>query len=315
MTILVADIGGSNARFACYNTKQNQLSDVEVFHCNDYDHAIDAIDAYLSNKDKPSYACFAVAAPIMGDEVKWINNNWHFSIQALQKHYQFKHLNIINDFDAIAYSILALTKNDFIQIGAQTPVENGPISILGPGTGFGNAVLLPQSKTVISSQGGHSGFAPASELEFDIFRWAQQKSIGLSRENFVSGMGIVNTYHALCDIHKDKAIYHEAADITDKALSVQADKLCKLTLEVFCSFLGNIAGDQALSAGATGGVYIAGGITKRFIPFVEQSAFRPRFENKGLISHYVKAIPTYVLSSEHPGLLGAGIAADTLKGR
>lgn len=308
--MLVADIGGTQARFAFFYPADRTLGHVVSLKCKNYKNITDAVEHYLADKPRPTVACFAIAAPVSNDNISFVNSHWLFSITALKVELKLSHLTMINDFEANAYCISALKQNELKQVGKQVPVKGAPIVILGPGTGFGNTILLPDAGHVISTEGGHSGFSPCDTLELKLFTWAIENNISITRENFVSGKGLENIYRALGDIHAQVLQPLSAAEIGQRARDCweqNTSDLCLDALMLFLGFLGNIAADQAISTGARGGVYIAGGITKRYIDIIEHSPFRARFENKGAMSSYTKAIPTYIITAEQPGLIGAGI--------
>ncbi|MGI9295039.1 MAG: glucokinase [Pseudomonadales bacterium] len=319
---LVADVGGTNIRLGlCQPGDQFQgISDIQKISCADFNSLAEALQCYLSSQNLPlpQQASIAVAGPVQNDTVKLTNLPWQFSQRELEKHLKLDKLVVINDFEAIALAIPHLNKTDYTSIGGGTAVANTPITALGAGTGLGVAILTSSSHTKLdnspgtsyqafSTEGGHTTIAPANEVEQAIFNHFAAQGHYLSREFFLSGRGLQNIYSALAAIRGVTAHSLQPADIQVRA-SESTDPICEQALEIFCGLFGSACGDQALATGARGGVYIAGGMVKKFLPFFKASSFRERFENKGPMRHYVEAISTNVITREHAALLGAASA-------
>lgn len=312
---LVADIGGTHARFALITTESvahPELTQVRLLKCNDYPNLDDAIRAYYqdigADPKRVIAATIAVAGPVTGDHFSMTNNNWRFSQSEIRKALGYELFSLINDFTAIAWAIPGLREDEYATIGAATHSdESAPVGIIGPGSGLGvggflrggNGGIVP-----LQSEGGHSAFAPNDETELKILQILMRRYGRVSNERLLSGPGLVNIYQAFCEIREQPAHSLTAADITAAALD-RSDEICRETLRRFCSVLGALAGDLALMLCAKGGVYIGGGIVPRFIHFLSDSEFRQSFEMKGRFRDYNAAIPTRVILAEFPGLLGA----------
>lgn len=307
--LLVADIGGTNARFALFDKSNKTLSNIEKFTINDDTCLKQLIENYLKTCEANiDYACLALACPIEGDHVTMTNNHIEFSRRELQSALQLKHLSVINDFTAVAMSVPALRAEDVKKIGGDEPDTHYPIAIYGAGTGLGVAHLLKTEKRwlSLSGEGGHVELPMTTPQEDQLLDTLRKKFTRVSAERFLSGNGLINIYQALLEInHADKSEL-SPSEIVDNALNDRCP-LCQQTLKLFCTFMGRFGGNLALTMNTKGGVYIAGGIVPRFIDYLMQSEFRHHFENKGRMSYLLKTIPVYVIVHPDPGLLGAGM--------
>jgi glucokinase len=212
---------------------------------------------------------------------------------------------IINDFEAVALSLPSLTSADVTGIGGGNSELGAPMAVLGPGTGLGVACLVDRSNTrvVIASEGGHATLAPACEHEDRIVKQLRKRFGHVSAERVISGSGLENIYQAIAPLEGLEFPPRNAAEITKDALSGEC-QLARRSLRAFCAFLGSFAGNVALTFGARGGVYIAGGISPRILNFLVQSEFRERFEAKGRFQSYLKTIPSYVVTHPAAALIG-----------
>lgn len=310
-TILLGDIGGTNARFALM--RGNDLTLLHPGHraTKDFPSLEDAIGDYLA-KDTgglpPDHAAIAVACPVSGDAIRFTNNAWSFSVRELKDSLGLNDVKIINDFTAQALAIPYLNESVITPIGPKRAGRpNAAKAVLGPGTGLGVSGLIPTPGggwTALSGEGGHVGVSPENETEIAILQFAWREIGRTSMERFLCGAGLVLLYRALREINGEIAHDYSAADVTERALSGNCPA-CLETVNQFCAFLGSLAGDLALVLGAHGGVYIAGGIAPRLGPLLEASPFRARFESKGRLTEYNAAIPTYLVSPhDNPALLG-----------
>ena len=306
---LVADIGGTNTRFALADA-QGRLHAPLTLATRRFDSLADAARSYLeSTGARPREGCIAVAGPVSGDAVRLTNHRWEFSIAALREGLGLQRLRVINDFEAIALALPALAADELLQIGGGEPVRGSPMAVLGPGTGLGVAQLIATRGGFqpVSTEGGHASIGPCDEAELQILATLMRNGQHLCREALLSGPGIERIYWALCLAAGSAYHGYSAAEIQAHA-AAGSDATCRAALEHFCAFLGTAAGDQALCCGAQGGVFIAGGIVPRFTEFLRHSRFRERFEAKGPMREYVSAIPVFVITRENPGMLGAARA-------
>ena len=314
---LLADIGGTNIRLAWQDQPDGPLHDTRVLPCAQFPTVDAAIAAYLAevNIATPREAAFGIANPVTGDEVRMTNHSWCFSQSALKASLGLQRLVVINDFTALALALPALSPDEVVQVGGGAPVPNAPLGLVGPGTGLGVSGLLPamagHGAIPINGEGGHATLAATDDREEAVLRAMRQRFGHVSAERAVSGLGLVNLYDAVCAVDGVAARPLEAADITARALSGE-DAQCVATLDLFCGFLGNVAGNVALTLGAHGGVYIDGNIMPRLKTAFARSRFRRCFEDKGRFRPFLEAIPTYVVNAKAPALLGAARALEEL---
>ncbi|WP_448547294.1 glucokinase [Thalassotalea fusca] len=310
---LVADIGGTNLRIG-QALPDGETESLVVYQCKDYPSLESIVADYIEKfklENSEINACFAIACPVDKDLIKLTNLPWQFSKSALKTTFGFRKLLLINDYTAIAHAVPHLAEHQKVKIGDGEAVENYPISICGPGTGLGVANLFPVDGQWVSvgGEGGHVDFAPIDIQEIKILEKLLEKYEHVSYEQLLSGLGIEQIYHAICQINDiepkfDTAKDITAKDITAKALANECD-YCVQTLAQFCKTLGSFAGNLSLTMSSFGGVYIAGGIVPRFIEYLKNSDFRNRFEQKGRFTRFNQAIPTYVITESQPGILGA----------
>lgn len=312
---LLADIGATNARFAL-SFGNNQLERQQVLQCDDFDRVEDAVDAYLlANKITDiQNVCIAAAGPVIDDQIRLTNNHWHVHGRELVKQYQLKNAFLLNDFEAIAYSLPQLSDNQLLPVGysdaSSKQNENFTYVVLGPGSGLGVASLIQRNQTIypIVTEGGHVGFAPMSDLQSLILKSLSQKYKQISNEMLLSGPGIINIYQTLCEVNNEKPQFQTSAQI-GSAADNEEDSLCVQTMELFFEILGQVAGDLALTFAAFQGVYIAGGIVRRYPRLLAKSRFRTGFENKTQHQALLQVTPTYLIVEADPGLIGANYYA------
>ena len=303
---IIGDIGGTNARFAvAENGKYGELSHVEV---SKYASLHDALTDYLDGlpgTERPAAAALAVAGPVLGDVVALTNLSWRFSISELKTSLTLSRLRVINDFTAAAMSVPYLPKQDLFTVGPQCSDAVGTIGIIGPGTGLGVGGLLPNAGQWLpwAGEGGHVTMPSLTPEEDAILGVLRKRWNHVSAERVLSGAGLVNLYEALCVVGGLAPRPMSPADITEHAIR-GTDPICVKAFQHFCAMLGTVAGDLALTLGATGGIYVAGGILLRFKEAFAASGFRERFESKGRLSSFVAKIPTRLILEESPALLG-----------
>lgn len=306
---LVTDIGGTNARFATCDEGSTTLENIQTLRCSQFDSPIAAIEAYLSTIELSiKAACLAVAGPIHQEEdfVKLTNNTWGFSQNQLAQKFNIGRLICINDFAAAAIATTVLDKDNLFFISSNAEFDlTQQRCILGPGTGLGVAGMIPHNgKTlVVSSEGGNRSFSPENELEDHILQFLRAKQKTVSCEILLSGGGLLNIFHGVCSYYNQTPVHSDPSGISEAAFN--NDKMAYTALQTFFEILGSVAGDYALTFGATGGVYIGGGIVPRFSEALLQSKFRERFENKLHYESYLKKIPVAIVMHPYPGLLGA----------
>jgi glucokinase len=212
---------------------------------------------------------------------------------------------IINDFQAVALSLPALKPHDLVAIGRGKIAEGAPKAVLGPGTGLGVACLARSSADpiIITSEGGHATLTGTCDREDRIIQYLRGKFGHVSAERAISGGGLENLYEAIATVDGLLVDPQSAVEITRRALARDCE-IAYEALSTFCAFLGSFAGNLALTFGAKGGVYIAGGISPRILNFLAGSEFRSRFESKGRFRSYLEATPSYVIIHPAAAFLG-----------
>ncbi|HXW41517.1 MAG TPA: glucokinase [Xanthobacteraceae bacterium] len=310
---LIGDIGATNARFALVRPG-GKITPARVYALNDYPSLADAVDTYLTEEAppaRPQRAVLAVASPVSGDQVTLTNHAWTFSTAALRRRLKLQRLRVVNDFAANAAAIPRLAAKDRIQVGRGAPVADAPLGVIGPGTGLGVSALVPSPGGIVSiaGEGGHVTMTPATAQESAILDLMRERYDHVSAERLLSGPGLVNLYNTLCELQKAPAAPFTPAQITSPRIW-ETDPRSREATAIFCAMLGTVAGNLALTLGARGGIYIAGGIVPHIAAFFAQSEFRSRFEAKGRLQDYLATIPTYVVTQPLLGLLGAAALLD-----
>lgn len=308
---LLADIGGTNARFALERAP-GRIEAIRVLRGAEYPEFADAVEAYLAECRHPPvrHAAIAIANPVQGDEVRMTNHNWVFSIEAMRRRLHLDTLLVVNDFTALAMSLPHLEHQERRQIGGGTARTDGVIGLVGPGTGLGVGGLIPIGGRWIAlgSEGGHASFSPVGAREVAVLQYAWQKHPHVSAERLVSGIGIELIHEALAASHSQErpAAKPETPEIIRRALA-GSDSLCMETVECFCAMLGTIASNVAVTLGTLGGIYIGGGIVPRLGDYFARSPFRQRFESKGRFSGYLSQVPTFVITAPYPAFAGVAV--------
>ena len=307
---LLADIGGTNARFAL-ETAPGVLEDIDVLPCKDHPTLEAAIRHYLAAADCHSvhHAAIGIANPVNGDQVRMTNHHWSFSIAATRQALGLHTLLVLNDFTALALALPHLPPHELVQIGGGA-LQHGTKALIGAGTGLGVSGLLPHgaSWVAIAGEGGHVAFAPANEQEVALWRYAQQR-VGehVSAERLLSGPGLELIYDFLAQADGEGAEPLPAAAISERGLAGLCPR-CEQVLQLFCGMLGSAAANLAVTLGAVGGVYIGGGVVPRLGEMFARSPFRARFEAKGRFSDYTRALPVFVIHAAYPALTGVRAA-------
>ena len=304
---LIADIGGTNARFALV-TPGDEPRHALVLPCAEFAGPVEAAEAYLaraSPEQRPVRAAFAIAAAVTGDILEITNNHWRFSISETEQRLGVEQLRVVNDFTAVALCVPLLQDSHRVAIGGGEAVPATPIAVLGPGTGLGVSALIPGGGGwhALATEGGHVTMAATTNREAQVLEWLRGLFEHVSAERVLSGPGLVTLYSALCVIDGKEPEPH-TPDIISTRGGEGSCPVCREALEMFFAMLGTVASDLALSVGARGGVYLAGGILPRMIEAFTRSTFRARFEAKGRFREYLAAIPTYLITHPYPAFLG-----------
>jgi glucokinase len=305
--VLLGDIGATNARFALLSN--GVLGPISNFSVANFPRFTDVMGAFLDGACRSvtgHEAVLAIAGPVSAGRCVLTNCSWTIDQHELGRAFGFAKVRLCNDFEAVAWSLPHLTTTDLFRVGDGEPLPGAPMAVLGPGTGLGVACLLPASDdpAVIASEGGHATMAAASPREDAIIDYLRRQFGHVSAERVVSGSGLENLYRAVVGLDGVDAPRRSAPEITKAGLDGTCP-ISRVALEMFCGMLGTIAGNVALTFGARGGVYIAGGIAPRITDFIARSEFRARFESKGRLRTYLQSIPTGIII--HPAATFVGL--------
>ncbi|KLJ02980.1 glucokinase [Luteimonas sp. FCS-9] len=320
---LLADIGGTNARFALADTASAtplQLDTVQGFAVADFPSLADAAQHYLQvighdGESRIRRGVFAVAGRVDGDEARITNHPWVISRRRTSERLGFDDVELVNDFAAQAMAIPLLQPGDYTAIGgvpwsvperADAPCT---YAVIGPGTGLGVGALVVRDGRhyPLETEGGHVSFPPGTPEETRILERLSAQFGRVSNERLICGPGLVNIHHALCEIAGVDPGPLQPADVTARAQA--GDPLCARAVDIFCAVFGAIAGDLVLTLGAWDGVFLTGGLVPRMLDSIRHSGFRQRFEHKGRFSPNMGRVPSLAVLHPHAGLLGAAAIA------
>jgi len=321
---VVADIGGTNARFGLVTGVAGQQSSAgaagyviesqKTFPSSECAGIEEAYNRYIESVDLSGYgglkslggACLAVAGPVAGNDIKLTNLNWQFKIDEVKASLGLDKLSIINDFAAYAYAIQYISESHLSIINPGEAIEDNPIAVVGPGTGFGVAALVRQNRqtNVMSTEAGHMSLAANTPLQAAIKEQLTRKYSLVSVERVFSGPGLRHLYHAYAAVEGTVPRNYRTAEISQHALD-GTDEMCQRTLSLFCSWLGSVTGDLALALGARGGIFLGGGILPRIADFLIKSDFQKSFKAKDQMSHYLENIPVKLVTEGNSALFGA----------
>jgi glucokinase len=304
--VVLADVGGTNVRFAVLTG--GMLGPIEHMAVRDYQKFADALASFMARQTEGAAirsAIFAVAGVVVGERCALVNNPWVVDAAELRACFGLTGIRIVNDFEAIAWSLPHLPRNDLHAVGGREPAAQAPMIVLGPGTGLGVAAFVPREEGgfVLGSEGGHTTMPSGSLREDAIIENLRQRYGHVSIERVLSGHGLENLYCAIVSIDALTVPERTAAEITQAAIEGSC-ATSRAALDMFCALLGEVAGNFALTFGARGGVYMAGGIVPHLRDYLPRTPFRSRFEAKGRMRQYVEPIPVYLILHDDPAFIG-----------
>ncbi|MBL1438281.1 MAG: glucokinase [Hyphomicrobiales bacterium] len=312
--VLVADIGGTNARFGILTDAHADLKEFETAKTADFDGLEEAVGAKIFAKTgiMPRSAVLALAGPINGDEVPLTNCDWVIRPKELMESLNLNDVILVNDFEALALALPSLEDDDLQIIGSGKLTTSGTKIVVGPGTGLGAAGMVHADSmwVPVPGEGGHISLGPDTDDEFALWPHIEKEHGRISAEALLCGRGLVRLYRAVTAWKGAKAIYETPSEITSAALA-GTDEHAVTSLNVFCRVLGRVAGDLAIIFMAKGGVYLAGGISQKIAGFLAQSEFREAFVAKAPHRHLMEEIGTAVIMHERPALKGLAAYART----
>lgn len=307
---LVADIGGTHARFAISDIDELTVTHFAMFNCNMFASLQEAVEAYLKSiPHRPSIAAFAIAGPVRGKTLQLTNLPWSFTRDDLKRAAGVDHLQVVNDFEALALSLPYLTAHDLHRIGGGEAARDGAKVVLGPGTGLGVAGLVsaPGGWIGVATEGGHASFPMENSEELAIVEQVREDEGRISAERLISGPGLARLYAVLAKAKAREADPMPVPEIVKRGMA-REDPLAEEALELFVKWLGRFAGDVALLYAAQGGVYLGGGIAPRILELLESDAFRGAFLAKGRLTSFLERLPVHVIKTQDAGLRGAAVA-------
>lgn len=301
---LIGDIGATNARFALADGRG--YGAVRVLPCAEHATFEEAVETYLAGtgRPRPCRAAVAVAGPVSGGVVRMTNHPWSIE-RAAAGRLGLIELTVVNDFVAAALSVPELGKDDRVQVGRGRAILGEAAGVIGPGSGLGMATLVPAGRGwhALPGEGGHATATAGDDREAAVLSAMRRRFGHVSFERVASGAGLVLLHDTLRDIEGQVPVRRTPAEVV-AAAQEGACASCIEAVELLLAFLGSAAGNLALTVGARGGVYVAGGVVPRILDLVEGSRFRARFEGKGRMEAFLAPIPTYVITHELPAFLG-----------
>ncbi|MGB3503347.1 MAG: glucokinase [Mesorhizobium sp.] len=308
--VLIGDIGGTNARFAILVDAFAEPKEFPTVATADFATIDEAIQTMVLDRTslQPLTAVLAVAGPVDGDEVALTNCPWVVRPKVMAANLDLEDIIILNDFEAQALAVVALGETNLVKIGGGAPDPGAGRVVLGPGTGLGVAGLICSRHIWIPvpGEGGHMDIGPRSPRDFEIFPHIERIEGRVSGEQILCGRGLVNLYRAVSKADGKEPVHTTPAEITAAALD-KSDPVAVETIELFCVYLGRVAGDLALVFMSRGGVYLTGGIAQKIVPALLQSGFRQAFEDKAPHSALMRDMPIFVIT--HPLAAIMGLAA------
>jgi glucokinase len=314
---LLADIGGTNVRLATLSAG-GRIEAVESWLTALYPDFAAAVRAYaeLTGLALPlSTVAVCAAGPVINEKIDLTNCDWEVSVAGIARATGAAQAVLVNDFAAVARAVPALGPNDAVQIGGGAPAANAPKAVLGPGTGLGVASIAPDARggwIALPGEGGHVELAPTNEREIAVLFHLIREYGHVSVERVLSGPGLETLYLALAALDGIKLNARPVAADIASAARAKRDAIAVETIALFTGWLGSVAGNLALTLGAHGGVYIAGGIVPQWGDLFDARLFRRRFEAKGRMKAFLAPIPTYILTARDLAFRGL---AEIVRGR
>jgi glucokinase len=320
--VLAGDIGGTKTKLGLFRRGKRRplLKALETYPSREAPHLEDLVERFLDkHRASVTSGCFGIAGPVTKGRVKTTNLPWDVSELRMKDRFKWSNVTLINDLTATAQAIPLLSGQEVLALNKARARKGLNLALVAPGTGLGEALLIFRDGeySPISSEGGHADFAPNSDVEMELWRHLHNRYGHVSIERVLSGPGLVNIYAWL----KESGQYREpewlarkmremdpAAAISRTAL-VEKHLLCVESLNMFVSILGSVAGNLALTAMTTGGVYLGGGIPPKILPKLEEPIFMKAFTNKGRFKEFLERIPVRVILNDEAALLGAARCA------
>jgi len=315
LNILAGDVGGTKTNMALYRADKEGLTvqREKRYASKDYHSLADIINDFTGGT-LPDRICAAVAGPVLDGKSHLTNLSWELDSKALGAALKIP-VSFINDLEATAYGLAGLKEEEKVTIAPGAPGAKGNIAIIAPGTGLGEAGLFwdGQGYHPFATEGGHSDFAPRTDLDIEFFRYLQQQFGHVSWERAVSGMGIKNIYHFLTEAKNEKIPdwlqqrleKEDPAAVISEAALKHEDPVCAETMEIFVRYLATESASLVLKHMATGGLYLGGGIPPKILPLLQDASWEKNFDNNGRMHDLSEKVPVHVIMNDKMALLGA----------
>ena len=314
--VLVGDIGGTNARFGLIERTGDQPRLLSHEATADHPDPSSAIRASLAKAGDrapaPRSAILAIAGRVDGPEIQLTNAHWRIAGQRIAEDFGLAAAVVVNDYVPVAAGAADIEPHDLTPVGPCPPVPGGARVVLGPGTGFGAAALIPYAAhlAIVSTEVGHTDIGPANDFEEKVWHVLERVEDRITVETVLSGPGLSRMHAAVAHVRTGRPHEKiEPAAVTEAGLDT-SDPHAAETLELFGRILGRVCGDLALTFLATSGVYIGGGIAPRILKVLEESGFRAAFENKAPFAAMMRRIPTSVITVQDPAFRGLAALAN-----
>ena len=310
-TVVVADVGGTFARVALAALVPGQtprLGGYRTYACADHPSLAAILGDFSTHLDEPVHsAVVAIAGVLDGDVLINANLPWTVSLSSTRAQSGLDGLHLINDFEAVALAVPYLQPETLVPLnGPGDPAQAFPALVLGAGTGLGAALRFADGdRPVLASELGHAALGAGNALELQVLGQLLQRWPHVDNERVLSGSGLMNLYPCLCELRGATPQWHSTEALIGAARSGE-DAVAVETLQVFCAWLGSLAGDAAIAVGARS-VYLAGGISAHVQDFLADGRFRERFLNKGVLTDVLRQVPVWRVEHGQLGVLGAAV--------
>lgn len=319
--ILAGDVGGTNTRLALFEGDNVAPVAVETYRSRDHDGLEEMLRTFLEEHPAEiDRACIGVAGPVLDGRSEAVNLAWPVDARSIADLLGLAHVGLLNDLEANAEGIAALGPADFAVLNDGAADAAGNQAVISAGTGLGEAGIatVDGTRLVVATEGGHTDFAPRSELEVELWRWIETRTEHASYERVCSGMGLVNIYEFLRersgvrepDWLREETVERDAAAVVSTAALAGRDEVCVEALDLMVSIYGAEAGNLALKLLATGGVFVGGGIAPKILAKLEDGTFMRAFVAKGRFEELLARIPVRVILNDQTALLGAARTAN-----
>jgi glucokinase len=310
-TRLVGDIGGTNTRLALFDEPTHSLHHIQSYTNREFDSLESVIERWIADlpEEAPANCCLAVASPPFDDVITMINMDWSFSISGLAQKFGFANIRCINDFEGNAFALPHLAADDRVVLRSASKPASHKLAVVGPGTGLGGATLDYYAGTPIAnaSEPGHISLGPGTQEELAVFELLLSEHSDIYAELLLCGPGLPRIYQSLARVRGEPTEDIAPPQVLELGVNNKSS-LAKDALSMFCALLGSLCGDYVLATGSYGGLYLAGGILPRMVPFLEASGFCQRFDNKGEMGPHMAQVPLYAITTGSTGLIGAAHA-------